>query len=98
MSNEMAVNEELSLCEKFIKSLKYMNRTMKEDNTNGLVWNYCNAYKKKEHGFEEARAAHNYRLNCVDGVQWAMKLAGVPSKACSWYGSYDHIVWLNPKA
>lgn len=79
--------------ELFIKKLSYMNTTMKGDNSIGNQWKYCNKTGKKANGFEQARKQGKFLLNCVDGVQWALKLAGVPASALHWYGTTGKIAW-----
>ena len=86
------------LNEIFIEKMKYMNTTMKKDNAAGHQWKYCNSSSKKAKGFEQARKQGKYLINCVDGVQWALKMAGVASNALSWYCSNGNIVWLNGNA
>lgn len=84
--------------EKFIAALKDMNKIMKQDIAAGHPWTYCNKGSKKAKDFDSARKEGKYKLNCVDGVQWGLKRAGIPSSALSWYGGKGHIVWLNPNA
>ncbi len=86
----------MKLNEKFLEYLKYMNTTMKADNKAGHQWTYCNTSRKKANGFEAARKAGKYKINCVDGPQWALKAIGV--KCTSWYGGMQKIVWLNDHA
>lgn len=83
--------------EKYMDALAYMNRTVKDDIANGRQWKYCNKSSHKGRGFEDTRKKGKYLINCVDGVQWACLIAGIPRTALSWYGS-NGIVWLNPKA
>lgn len=82
--------------EKFLKELKYMDSAMRIDNKTGHRWKYCNNTSKKAKGFESARKSGKYLINCVDGVQWALKAIGV--KCLSWYGGDGKIVWLNDHA
>lgn len=89
---------EKHLNEKFIDALKYMNTTMKADIKAGHQWKYCNTTSKKAKSFAQARKQGKYLINCVDGVQWALKIAGVPAKALSWYGGDGKIVWCNKNA
>ena len=79
--------------ERFLEALRHMNATMKIDNKAGHQWKYCNVTKKKVYGFENKRKAGKYLTNCVDGVQDALRIAGV--KATAWYGGNGNIVWLN---
>ena len=84
--------------ERFLDALKYMNSTMKNDNSLGHQWRYCNVTSKKAKGFEEARTKGKYLINCVDGVQWALKIAGIPSSALCWYGTDGRIAWTKTGA
>lgn len=82
--------------EEFLKALSYMNTTLKADNKSGHQWKYCNVTKKKGKNFSDARKQGKYLINCVDGVVWALKIAGV--NTISWYGGDGKIVWLNDHA
>lgn len=83
--------------EKYMDALAYMNTTLKADIKAGHQWKYCNEKSHKGKNFEDARKKGKYLINCVDGVQWACIIAGVPSSALSWFGS-GGIVWLNSNA
>ena len=77
----------------FIAALKYLNTTMKADNKAGHQWRYYNT-KHGKSTFEGTRKAGQYYTNCVSGVQYALKHAGLATGAqCNWYGSKG-IVWL----
>ena len=81
--------------ERFLEEMRYMNVTMQNDNRLGHQWTYCNVTSKKtKGGFEARRKAHNYKLNCVDGVQDALRIAD-PKIPISWYGAGGKIVWMN---
>lgn len=82
--------------ERFLKALRYMNSKMKEDIADGHYWTYCNKSSKKAKSFEAARKQGKYKINCVDGVQWALQIAGV--NATSWYGGDSEIVWCSANA
>jgi hypothetical protein len=83
--------------ERFLEALKYMNATMKADNAIGHQWKYCNVSSQKaKGGFEEKRKKKKFLTNCVDGVQDALRIAGVD--ALAWYGGNGKIVWLNDHA
>jgi hypothetical protein len=83
--------------ERFLEALKYMNATMKADNAIGHQWKYCNVSSKKaKGGFEEKRKQKKYLTNCVDGVQDALRIAGVD--ALAWFGSNGKIAWTNEHA
>ena len=88
--------------ERFLEAMSYMNTTMKADNKAGHQWTYCNVQSKKlKGGFEAKRKPGNpkaYKTNCVDGVQDALLMAGVPSSALAWYGGNGNIVWCNKNA
>lgn len=82
----------VTLHEKYMDALAYMNATVKADIEAGHQWKYCNITKHKAKSFTDARRQGKYFINCVDGVQWACKLAGIPSSALAWYGS-GGLVW-----
>ena len=84
--------------ERFLDALKYMNSTMKNDNSLGHQWRYCNVTSKKVNGFENKRKKGKYLTNCVDGVQDGLRIAGIPSSALAWYGGEERIVFLNDNA
>ena len=84
------------LNELFLDMLRYMNTTMKADNAVGHQWTYCNITSKKAKSFEQARQQGKFKINCVDGVQWALQLIGLT--CISWYGGKSKIVWLNSHA
>ena len=84
--------------ERFLEALKYMNVTMKADNSVGNQWTYCNVSSKKVTGFENKRKQKKFRTNCVDGVQDGLRIAGVPQSALCWYGGDGKIVWTNSSA
>jgi hypothetical protein len=80
------------LNERFITALKQENKLMKEDIQNGKAWKYCNNTRLKANSFENARKKDKRRINCVDGVQWALKTAGVPGSALAWYGARGGLI------
>lgn len=88
----------MSTCERFLEKLKYMDTTVKADNSIGNQWRYCNVTSKKAKSFTGARKQGKYLINCVDGVQWACKLAGVPSAALAWFCQNGKIVWCGDNA
>ena len=63
--------------EKFLEALNDMNKTMKADIASGHPWKYTNV-KKRNATFAAARKAKNYLTNCASGVDWGLKIAGVP--------------------
>lgn len=76
-----------------------MNATMKQDIKDGNLWKYCNVTKKKEKTFFMARKKKKFLVNCVDGVQWACKIAGIPASALAWYGQEGGgIAWCSANA
>ena len=76
-----------------------MNATMKQDIKDGNLWKYCNVTKKKEKTFFMARKKKKFLANCVDGVQWACKIAGIPASALAWYGQEGGgIAWCSANA
>ena len=79
--------------EEFLKALRYMNTTMKADIKAGHQWRYTNNQSKKVVGFNKKRKQGKYYSNCVDGVQDALLLAGIPASALHWYGTVGEIAW-----
>lgn len=83
--------------EKFLDALTSMNKTMKQDIADGHKWAYTNV-KKRNASFAAARKAKNYVTNCASGVDWGLKIAGVPGDALNWYGGLGKIVWVKGDA
>lgn len=83
--------------ERYMDALAYMDKTMKADNKAGNTWKYCNVTAHKAKDFESARKQKKFLINCVDSVQWACKMAGIPSSALAWYGS-NGIAWCGTDA
>lgn len=83
--------------EKFIDAMKDINRVMKEDIKAGRQWKYTNT-KKRNTSFAAARKAKNYVTNCVTGVDWALKIAGISGAALDWYGAPGKIVYVSSGA
>ena len=89
----------MTIHQKYMQALAYMNKTAKADIAAGHQWKYCNVTKKKARNFQQARKQGKYLINCVDGVQWACKIAGIPSNALSWFGyKGGKIVWCSKNA
>ena len=89
----------MTIHQKYMQALAYMNKTAKADIAAGHQWKYCNVTKKKASNFEQARKQGKYLVNCVDGVQWACKIAGIPGSALSWYGAKGgKIAWCSANA
>jgi hypothetical protein len=88
----------MHLNEKFIEAMKYMNTQVIKDNGNGHQWKYCNDSSKKARDFETARKKGKFLINCVDGTAWAALIAGIPSKALSFYGGDGKIVLCGSNA
>ena len=86
-----------TLHEKYMDAMAYMDKTLRTDNAAGHQWKYCNVTSHKAKDFESARRQGKYLLNCVDGVQWAAKIAGIPGSALAWYGSRG-IAWCGQNA
>ena len=84
-----------------VGALTYMDRVVRKEIANGLIWRYSNGSLKKENTFEKARSSGHRALNCVDGVQWGMILSKcVPSNrdGLSWYGLDGGFRWLRADA
>lgn len=84
--------------ERFLGALAYMNACLKEDIAEGHPWTYCNVKKKKAASFPQAHLNGIHLINCVDGVQWALQMAGVPKSALCWYGSDGKIAYTTANA
>ena len=86
--------------DKYIETLKQMSRLVKQDIAAGHKWRYTNTTSKKAKSFTNARKYKKYYCNCVDGVQWGLKLAGLAkSDGLSWYGSAGSgMAWLGANA
>ena len=83
--------------EDLIKSMKKLNKAVRQDIADGLPWRYYNS-KKSDPTFARTRATGKRCTNCMGGVAFACKDAGIPSSALQWYGGKDKIVWLNDHA
>lgn len=84
------------LREQLVASMKKLNRIMKADNAEGHQWRYYNS-KRSEPTFQATRAAGKYYTNCMGGVSFACKDAGIPASALQWYGGQNKIVWLGDR-
>lgn len=88
--------------DQFIANLREMDKVMRQDIKNGHQWTYSNRSKRKGKGFYDTRSKGKYRINCVDGCVWGLRLNGkevVPSSAVSWFGGKNiGPVWLNRNA
>ena len=80
-----------------LAQMKRMNRVVKQDNAAGHQWRYYNG-KRSEPTFARTRAAGKYYTNCMGGISFACKAAGIPAAALQWYGGKNKIVWLNDHA
>lgn len=85
------------IIKKFIAAMKSLNATVLADIAMGLLWWYFNS-KRSENTFERTRKAGKRWTNCMGGVIFALKVAGVPANALDWYGDKGKIRWLNDKA
>lgn len=92
-----AQQKEAGMLEKFIAAMKSLNTKVKKDIKAGLLWYYYNS-KRSENTFEKTRKAGKRWTNCMGGVIFALKEAGIPGSALDWYGDKGKIVWLNDKA
>lgn len=71
-----------------------INQWMADDVKAGKDWYYDNV-NKSEPTFWLTRKAKKYHTNCMGGVGFAMKEAGIPASSCDWYMSKGGITWLN---
>lgn len=83
--------------EDLIASMKKLNRVMKADNEAGNQWRYYNT-KRSESTFKATRAAKKFFTNCMGGVTFACKDAGISGSALDWYGDKGKIHWLSSRA
>lgn len=74
-----------------------INQWMVDDVKAGKDWHYDNV-NKSEPTFWLTRKAKKYRTNCMGGVAFALKEAGIPESSCDWYMSKGGITWLNKSA
>ena len=63
-----------------IAQMKRMNRVVKQDNAAGHQWRYYNS-KRSEPTFARTRAAGKFFTNCMGGISFACKAAGIPVSA-----------------
>lgn len=80
-----------------LAQMKRMNKVVKQDNAAGHQWRYYNG-KRSEPTFAKTRAAGKYITNCMGGISFACKAAGIPTAALQWYGGKNKIVWLSDHA
>ena len=80
-----------------LAQMKRMNKVVKQDNAAGHQWRYYNG-KRSEPTFARTRAAGKFYTNCMGGVSFACKAAGIPASALQWYGGKNKIVWLSDHA
>ena len=62
-----------------------INQWLVDDIAAGKDWHYDN-HKPSKSTFWLTRKAKLYITNCMGGSAFAMKEAGIPASACSWYG------------
>lgn len=84
--------------ERFLAALKTMNATMKDDVKAGRKWRYTNSSSKQAHTFALARKKGLRNTNCVLGVWWGLREAGVPDSAMHWMGGKGKILWTQTGA
>lgn len=80
-----------------IASAKKLNRVMKADNKAGNQWRYYNG-KRSGPTFKATRAEKKFYTNCMGGIVFVCKDAGMPGTAFDWYGDKGKIVWTNASA
>lgn len=84
--------------ERFLQALRSMNTTMKDDIKAGRKWRYSNSSAKQAHTFALARKKGLRYTNCVLGVWWGLREAGVPDNALHWMGGIHKIIWTTSTA
>jgi len=78
-----------------VGALLYMDRVVRREITEGYVWRYSNGSLKKENTFAKARTNNLRNVNCVDGVQWGIKMSKITTgDGLSWYGLNGGFRWL----
>ena len=77
-----------------IQSAKKINRVMLDDNKNGKNWHYDNVHRSGP-TFKATRQEGKYFTNCMGGVTFVFKDAGISGYALDFYGGKSKIVWLN---
>ena len=82
---------------KILAAMKRMDTIVRQDIIDRLFWYYFNT-KRSEPTFDKTRAAGKRWTNCMGGIIFACKLAGIPASALQWYGAKDKIQWLNDTA
>lgn len=87
----------LTLLQKLIAKCLQFNDFVIWDNKNGRQWRYYNN-KRSAPTFWETRDKKLYITNCMGGVSFACKDAGIPSSALQWYGIPGGIRWLTGNA
>lgn len=80
-----------------IASAKKLNRIMRADNKAGNQWRYYNT-KRSASTFKATRAAKKFFTNCMGGVAFVCKDAGIDAGALDFYGGKNKIVWLGEGA
>ena len=80
-----------------IASAKKLNRVMRADNKAGNQWRYYNT-KRSASTFKATRAAKKFYTNCMGGVSFVAKNAGISGDALDFYGGKGNIVWLGDGA
>ena len=80
-----------------IQSAKKLNRVMLADNKDGKNWHYDNVHKSGS-TFKATRQEGKYFTNCMGGVTFVCKDAGISGYALDFYGGKGKIVWLNSGA
>lgn len=76
-----------------IASAKRLNRVMRADNKAGHQWRYYNK-KRSASTFKATRAAKKFFTNCMGGVSFVCKDAGINGEALDFYGGKGKIVYL----
>ena len=87
----------LARWQKLCAAMVRLNQWLMDDIKAGKDWHYDNA-NKSEPTFWLTRRAKKYHTNCMGGVAFALKEAGVPASSCDWYMSKGGITWLTKVA
>jgi hypothetical protein len=83
--NKAIYKPKLTRWQKLCAACVRLNQWLVDDIAAGKDWHYDN-HKPSKSTFWLTRKAKLYITNCMGGSAFAMKEAGIPASACSWYG------------
>lgn len=87
---------DINRAQALIGALQYMDKIVRREIADGYVWRYSNGSLKKESTFSKARSNNHRAVNCVDGVQWGLRMIikGIANGGLAWYGTNGDFRWL----